>query len=85
MSSFHLQRLGHALRDMRKRRGLTQKALSESVGIPRAQIIQIEHGAAGVAAGTYARVAHALGAEMTLSIAHMPTLEEAREFFDGDE
>lgn len=85
MSNFHLQRLGHALRDMRKRRGLTQKTLAETIGIPRAQVIQVERGAVGVAAGTYARVAQALGAELTLSMARMPTLEEAKEFFDGDE
>jgi len=73
------------LRAMRKRRGLTQAELALRAGLPRAKIIQIEKGEAGVSMGAYATVATALGAELSLAPLQRPTLEETRELFADDD
>lgn len=72
-------------RAMRKRRGLTQAELALRAGLPRAKIIQVEKGEAGVSIGAYAAVATALGAALTLAPSQRPTLEEAREVFADDD
>ncbi len=82
---FPLETLSTELRAMRKRRGLTQADLALRAGLPRAKIIQIEKGEAGVSAGAYAAVATALGAALALAPLQRPTLEETRELFADDD
>lgn len=69
---------------MRSSRGLTQAQLAVKARIPRLKVIQIEKGLPSVAAGTYVAVACALGAELTLIPARLPTVEEARRLFADD-
>jgi transcriptional regulator with XRE-family HTH domain len=80
-----LDPLSADFRAMRKRRGLTQAELALRSGLPRAKIIQIEKGEAGVSIGAYAAVATALGAALTLAPLQRPTLEETREVFADDD
>lgn len=74
-----LIRLATALREARKRRGLTQAQVAAIAGVPRLKVIQAEKGAASVSAGAYAAVAAALGMEFSLVPERRPTLEEVPE------
>ncbi|WP_322998779.1 helix-turn-helix domain-containing protein [Castellaniella sp.] len=76
-----LTRLGTQIRQMRTRRGLTQAALAQRAGLTRQKLIEIEHGADSVGAGYYARAIAALGAELHIEPARMPTLEELKDIF----
>ena len=64
--SFHLQKLGQAFKAMRTHRGLTQEALARLAGVTRLKVIAIEAGRSSVAIESHARLAVALGAELTL-------------------
>lgn len=44
------RRIGSAVRERRKQRGLTQRELAELTGLPRGAISQLENGWAGVSA-----------------------------------
>jgi transcriptional regulator with XRE-family HTH domain len=81
MTDFHLHRLGQSLKARRLGRGLTQAAVAALAGVTRLRVIQVEQGQGQVAIQAYAAVAHALGAEVSLTLTHRPTLEEARAFF----
>jgi len=85
MNALPLIRLGESLRDMRTRRALTQANLAQLAGVTRLKVIQAERGDPSVSLRTYAAIAQALGAELTLVPKRRPTLEEAKEFFgDGE-
>ncbi|HEV2607456.1 MAG TPA: helix-turn-helix domain-containing protein [Xanthomonadaceae bacterium] len=73
-----LLRLGNAMRDARKRRGLTQAQLAEMARVPRLKTIQAEQGSASVSIGAYASLADALGMEFSLVPARRPTLDEVQ-------
>jgi transcriptional regulator with XRE-family HTH domain len=77
MSSLLLS-LGHALRQARSERGLTQLALAEQAGIPRLKVIQVEAGDERIASRYYALVASALGQRLRLEPARRPTLDELK-------
>jgi transcriptional regulator with XRE-family HTH domain len=79
-ASFHLQKLGQALKAMRTHRGLTQAALAGLAGVTRLKVIAMEAGRSSVAMESYARLAGALGAELTLSPRTRPTLDELKDF-----
>ncbi|MBC7918949.1 MAG: helix-turn-helix domain-containing protein [Rhodoferax sp.] len=78
--SFHLQKLGQAFKAMRTNRGLTQEALAGLAGVTRLKVIAMEAGRSSVAMESYARLAGALGAELTLSPRTRPTLDELKDF-----
>lgn len=80
---FYLAKLGQHIKALRRNRGLTQSALAQRAGVTRLKVIAIEAGAETVAIGSYAKVAAALGAELDVSPATRPTLEELSEVFDG--
>lgn len=77
-------RLAKQIREMRLGRGLTQAQLAERAHVPRLKVIQVEKGLPSVSAGTYVDIACAMGAELTLVNARMPTFEEARELFANE-
>lgn len=85
MSTVPLTRLGKAIRSMRQRRGLTQQETAAIAGVPRRKVIEVEQGSPRVAIDTYARVAYALGGELTVIPARRPTLEEVREIFSDED
>jgi len=78
--SFHLQKLGQAFKAMRTNRGLTQEALARLAGVTRLKVIAMEAGRSSVSMESYARLAGALGAELTLSPRTRPTLDELKDF-----
>ena len=78
--SFHLQKLGQTFKAMRTNRGLTQEALARLAGVTRLKVIAIEAGRSSVAIESHARLAGALGAELTLLARTRPTLDELKDF-----
>lgn len=73
------EELGEFLKSLRHRRGLTQQALAERMGLNRSRVAQIE-GAEGLSLSleTLVRYASALGHRVTLSfdeVAHFPLSE----------
>lgn len=85
MPPMPLTRLGQAIRSMRQHRGLTQQDVASRAGVPRRKVIEVEQGSARVAIETYAKVAHALGGELSVVPARRPTLEELREIFTDED
>jgi DNA-binding XRE family transcriptional regulator len=80
---FRLQGVGQRLREMRQNRGLTQLELAHRAGVTRLKVIAIEAGRDSVAAGSYARVAAALGADLQALPMLRPTLDELGRIFNG--
>lgn len=78
--SFHLQKLGQTFKAMRTNRGLTQEALARLAGVTRLKVIAIEAGRSSVSIESHARLAGALGAELTLLPRTRPTLDELKDF-----
>lgn len=56
--------LGIAIRQLRKKRGMTQEALAHEAGITAGTLSLIERGQSNPAWGTVARIAAALGSSM---------------------
>src|ERR1700733_6306782 len=56
-----LRKLGHDIRDARKRRRIPVAMLAERASISRITLSKVEKGNPGVAAGTYATILFALG------------------------
>lgn len=56
-----LRKLGHDVRDARRRRRIPVAIMAERASISRMTLSKIEKGAAGVAMGTYATVLFVLG------------------------
>lgn len=82
MTNYHLQKLGQRIRELRQHRGLTQARLAQQAGVTRLKVIAIEAGRESVVIGSYARVAAALGSELSIAVMTRPTLEELGEVFD---
>ena len=78
--SFHLQKLGQSFKTLRTHRGLTQADLAHLAGVSRLRVIDIEAGRDSVSIGSHAKLAAALGAELTLLPRTRPTLEELKDF-----
>jgi HTH-type transcriptional regulator/antitoxin HipB len=76
----HLQKLGASFKALRINRGLTQAELAHLAGITRLKVIAIEAGKDSVAIGGHAKLAAALGSELTLGARSRPTLEEMKHF-----
>jgi HTH-type transcriptional regulator / antitoxin HipB len=77
--SYHLQKLGEAFRAARQRRGLTQQQVANLASLTRLTVIRIEDGRDSVAIRNHARLAAALGLELSISPRTRPTLEELGE------
>ncbi len=56
-----LRKLGHDIRDARRRRRIPVAILAERASISRMTLHKVEQGEPGVAAGTYATILFALG------------------------
>lgn len=63
----------------RAHRGLTQGQLASRAGITRQKVIQVEAGSETVGAAYYAKVAGAMGLELSLTPARKQTLDELRD------
>jgi DNA-binding XRE family transcriptional regulator len=81
-SSVITQRIGSQVRTMRLNRGYKQAELARLAGITRQKMIEIEQGSPTVSMNAYARVIAALGSEIKLVPATMPTLEEVEDLFN---
>jgi HTH-type transcriptional regulator / antitoxin HipB len=79
-NSVYLRRLGSSFRELRKNRGLTQDEVAKLAGISRRRVIEIEAGKDSASISNHARLAAALGAEVTVTPRSRPTLEEMRSF-----
>ena len=60
--------LGHALRQARKERNLTQQQLGELVGVQKAQISKIENSVKNARLETILKVFDALGAKVSFNV-----------------
>jgi transcriptional regulator with XRE-family HTH domain len=56
-----LRKLGHDLRDARRRRRIPVEIMSQRASISRMTLLKIEKGEAGVAMGSYATILFVLG------------------------
>src|SRR6478609_11622862 len=56
-----LRKLGHDIRDARRRRRIPSAILAERASISRTTLVKVEKGDAGVSLGTYATVLFVLG------------------------
>ena len=84
MKDIILSRLGQSLRDLRVRRGLTQQQAADLARLPREKVVRLEQGRGTTALEAYVALAHALGAELTLTPTRRPTIEEVAKVL-GDE
>ena len=71
-----LRRLGGDLRSARLKRRLPMRVIAERAGISRATLQRVERGDAGVGAGVYASVLHALGLLGDLDVVADPLRDE---------
>jgi transcriptional regulator with XRE-family HTH domain len=61
-----LRKLGHDIRDARRRRRIPVAVLAERAGVSRVTLSRVEKGEPGVSMGTYAAVLFVLGMESRL-------------------
>jgi transcriptional regulator with XRE-family HTH domain len=64
-----LQLLGHTIRDIRKQRGLTQRALAARVGLTRTYVSAIERGQRNITLWTLLHLAAALQVSLSTLLA----------------
>lgn len=77
------RRLGRALREERRKRGLTQAGLADRAGVSRGWLIKFEQGHHSAEADSIFRVIAALGLTMTLTEQIQPPAhDEAQAAFD---
>ncbi|MBT2374055.1 helix-turn-helix domain-containing protein [Pseudomonas fluorescens] len=76
------QKIGSQVRSMRLNRGYKQAELARLAGVTRQKLIEIEQGSPSVSMSAYARVFAALGSEVKLVPASMPTLDEVDDLFN---
>ena len=65
--------LGAAIKSRRKRLGMTQLEVANLSGVNRETVVRAEAGDEGVAIGTLARIALAVGLEVTLEPVYRST------------
>lgn len=66
--------LGSAIRDLRRKRGLSQGALAEQAGVDRKTINRIENGHHSTTVSTLAAIADSLGEKPSVLLAHIDEL-----------
>ena|SRR5690606_20415187 len=67
-NELRLDLLGHAIKQARKERNLTQEELGELVGVKKAQISKIENSATDARFTTVLKVFKALGAKVNFNV-----------------
>ena len=75
------RRLGRALREERRKRGLTQVVLADSAAVSRGWLVRFEQGHGSAEIATVFKVMNALGLTMTLTERQTPDAE-AQVVFD---
>jgi DNA-binding XRE family transcriptional regulator len=63
-----IELLGHAIKQARQERKLTQEQLGKLVGVQKAQISKLEHSITNARLETILKVFNALGAKVNLSV-----------------
>lgn len=63
-----IELIGEAIKDIRKKRSMTQSELGELIGVKKAQISKLENNTTNVSIGTLIRVFDALGTKVRLHI-----------------
>lgn len=63
-----IELIGEAIKDIRKKRSMTQSELGELIGVKKAQISKLENNTTNVSIGTLIRVFDALGTRVRLHI-----------------
>ncbi len=66
MVRYTLEHIAHALKEARKRKGLSQRALSQRSSLPQSQISKIENGAVDLRVSSLIELARALDLELRL-------------------
>jgi HTH-type transcriptional regulator/antitoxin HipB len=67
-SELKIELLGHAIKQARQERKLTQEQLGELVGVQKAQISKLEHSITNARLETILKVFNALGAKVNFSV-----------------
>ena len=67
MTRYTLEHIAHALKEARKRKGLSQRALSQRSSLPQSQISKIENGAVDLRVSSLIELARALDQEVCLA------------------
>ena len=67
-SELKIELLGHAIKQARQERKLTQSQLGELVGVQKAQISRLEHSITNARLETILKVFDALGAKVNFSV-----------------
>ncbi|WDY57923.1 helix-turn-helix domain-containing protein [Pseudomonas sp. PSKL.D1] len=76
------ERLGMQIRSRRQNLGLTQAQLAQRARLTRQKIIAVEQGCLTVTMVAYAKALGALGCELQVVPAVMPTLDEIQGMFE---
>jgi DNA-binding XRE family transcriptional regulator len=71
-------RIAFEIRALREKKGLSQRELAERVGTTQSAIARLEAGNISPSLPTLDKIAHALGAEVSLSIVDLDELTGAR-------
>jgi predicted transcriptional regulator len=71
-------RIAFELRALREKKGLSQRELAERVGTTQSAIARLEAGSVSPSLPTLDKIAHALGAEVSLRIVDLDELTAAR-------
>jgi predicted transcriptional regulator len=71
-------RIALELRALREKKGLSQRELAERVGTTQSAIARLEAGSVSPSLPTLDKIAHALGAEVSLRIVDLDELTAAR-------
>jgi predicted transcriptional regulator len=71
-------RIAFELRALRDKKGLSQRELAERVGTTQSAIARLEAGSVSPSLPTLDKIAHALGAEVSLRIVDLDELTAAR-------
>jgi DNA-binding XRE family transcriptional regulator len=71
-------RIAFELRALREKKGLSQRELADRVGTTQSAIARLEAGSVSPSLPTLDKIAHALGAEVSLRIVDLDELTAAR-------
>jgi predicted transcriptional regulator len=71
-------RIAFELRALREKKGVSQRELAERVGTTQSAIARLEAGSVSPSLPTLDKIAHALGAEVSLRIVDLDELTAAR-------
>jgi Zn-dependent peptidase ImmA (M78 family)/DNA-binding XRE family transcriptional regulator len=75
LDSIDMRQIGKELQDARKRRGMTQEAAAEVLGVARTTITAIEKGERRIKVGELIKLAHAYGRQVSDFVRQRPRFE----------